>query len=190
MATQYPSLEPKHVAFIERQKIFFTATAAPTGRVNISPRGADAFRVLGANSVCYLDLIGSGNETAAHVRANGRMTIMLCAFEKAPLIMRLYGQGHIELAGSERYEALLDSHFDGKAPHNARQIVRLEIDMVQTSCGFGVPFFDYVGERNALEKWAAKKSDAELVEYRRQYNQVSIDGFPSGMFETSDLPSQ
>ena len=145
MATQYPSLLAKHVDFIERQKIFFTATAAPTGRVNISPRGTDALRVLGPNGFCYLDLIGSGNETAAHIRANRRMTIMLCAFEKAPTIMRLYGHGRIELEGSAGYHALLESHFDGQAPHGARQIVCLDIDLVQTSCGFGVPFFDYVG---------------------------------------------
>lgn len=182
MAKQYPALRPKHVDFIGRQKIFFTATAAPTGRVNVSPRGTDAFRVLDEAQVCYLDRTGSGNETAAHLLANGRMTIMFCAFEGGPLILRLYGQGRVDPVDTDGYRRLLDRHFDGDAPRGARQIVSLDIDLVQTSCGFGVPLFDYTGDRDGLDKWARGKTDAELVAYRREKNRASIDGFPTGLF--------
>jgi len=181
LAKQFPTLGDKHASFIARQKIFFTATAAPTGRVNISPRGTDAFRILGSNGVCYLDRTGSGNETAAHLRANGRMTIMFCAVEGAPLILRLYGTGHVHRYGTDDYADLLNRHFDGEEPLGARQIVRLEIDMVQSSCGFGVPFFDYTGERDAMDKWAQARGHDALVAYRQEKNRVSIDGFPTGL---------
>jgi hypothetical protein len=183
LAKQFPAMEPRHAAFIERQKIFFTATAAPTGRVNISPRETAAFRVLGRNEVCYLDRTGSGNETAAHVRSNGRMTIMFCAFEGAPLILRLYGTGETIAHGTQEYVRLRDRHFGGKEPVGARQIVRLDVDLVQTSCGFGVPFFDYVGERDALDKWAQAKGNEAIEAYRREKNRVSIDGFPTGILD-------
>lgn len=183
MAKQFPTLDPKHAFFIERQKIFFTATAAPTGRVNVSPRGTEAFRVLGNNDVCYLDRTGSGNETAAHLRANGRMTIMFCAFEGTPLILRLYGTGKVLRHGTADYADLLDRHFDGQEPVGARQIVRLDIDLVQSSCGFGVPFFDFAGERDALDKWARAKDAETLEAYRREKNQLSIDGFPTGLLD-------
>ena len=122
--------------------MFFTASAGPTGRVNISPRSTDMFRVLSDNAVMYLDRTGSGNETAAHLRIDPRLTIMFCAVEGPPLIMRLYGQGRVIHRDSEEYADLLANLFDNDPPLGARQRVRLDFDLVQTSCGYGVPLFE------------------------------------------------
>ena len=139
MAKQFQRLEPAHAAFITGQKIFFTASAAATGRVNISPRGTDALRILDPNTVAYLDETGSGNETAAHLRASGRLTIMFCGFENVPMIIRLYGQGRALPRGTPEYDALLATAYNNQETPGARQIIRLDIEMVQTSCGYGVP---------------------------------------------------
>ncbi|WP_428485002.1 pyridoxamine 5'-phosphate oxidase family protein [Rhodopila sp.] len=187
MAKQFEQIEPAHAAFIERQHIFFTASAAATGRVNVSPRGADAFRVLDPNMVAYLDQTGSGNETAAHLRATGRLTIMFCAVEGPPLILRLYGQGTILPAGSPDYQTLLRTNFDNQEPPGARQIVRLAVDLVQTSCGYGVPLFDYREERPTLRRWAEAKGADGIAAYRQEKNVRSIDGFPTG-FARIDAP--
>ena len=183
MAQQFPQIEPKHRDFIERQHMFFTASATETSRVNISPRSTDALRVLDAHTVTYLDLTGSGNETAAHLRADGRMTIMLCAVEGAPLILRLYGHGQTLPSGSDDYERILKEAYGGDSPLGARQIVRLNVDLVQTSCGFGVPFFDYVGERETMARWAEAKGEDGLVAYRLEKNTHSIDGLPTGLID-------
>src|SRR6202789_737576 len=143
MAKQFIGIEPHQREFILQQRIFFTASAAAQGRVNVSPKDGAALRILNPNSVAYLDQTGSGNETAAHLRANPRLTIMFCAFEGAPLILRLYGQGKVLPRRSTRYSELLASEFAGVEPPGARQIVSLEVDMVQTSCGYGVPRFDF-----------------------------------------------
>ena len=183
MAKQFPRIEPAHRDFLLRQKVFFTASAAAEGRVNVSPKGLDALRVLGPDAVCYLDQTGSGNETAAHLRATGRLTIMTCAFEGPPLILRLYGQGRILKRGGAEYAALLDSAFGGAEPAGARHIVHLAVDLVQTSCGFGVPLFDYVEERPTLTRWAEAKGEDGLDAYRREKNLRSIDGLPTGLLE-------
>ncbi|WP_346911764.1 pyridoxamine 5'-phosphate oxidase family protein [uncultured Roseibium sp.] len=183
MAKQFAELSDQHRAFIERQHIFFTATAAPTGRVNVSPRPTTALKVLSPNTVVYMDRTGSGNETAAHLRQINRMTVMFCAVDGPPQIMRLYGRGQILRSGTEAYAELLASAFGGEEPVGARQIVRLDFDLVQTSCGYGVPLYDYQGERPSLENWAAAKTPEEMEAYQRENNQVSIDGFPTGMFE-------
>src|SRR3984957_1174360 len=125
MAKQYQRIEPAHATFIRHQHIFFTASAGATGRVNISPRGADAFRVLNPRTVAYLDETGSGNETAAHLRASGRLTIMFCGFENVPMIMRLYGQGRSLPRGTPEYDALLTTAFNSQETPGARQIIRL-----------------------------------------------------------------
>jgi hypothetical protein len=181
MAKQFASIEPAHRAFIAEQHIFFTASAAATGRVNISPRGADAFRVLGPNAVAYLDETGSGNETAAHLRLSGRLTIMFCGFASVPMILRLYGQGRTLPRGTADYDALLESAFGNQEPPGARQIVRLDVEMVQTSCGYGVPLFDYREERPTLRRWAAAKGPDGVAAYRHEKNLFSIDGFPTGL---------
>lgn len=181
MGKQFERIEPFHRQFIERQHIFFNASAAAAGHVNVSPRDGAALRVLDANTVVYLDRTGSGNETAAHMLADGRLTLMFCAFEGPPLILRLYGQGHILPRHSAVYDDLLASHFDNTEPLGARQMVRLEIDLVQTSCGFGVPLFEYVGERDQLTRWAEAKGEDGLEDYWREKNLRSIDGLPTGL---------
>jgi len=187
MAKQFERIEPAHATFIRCQHIFFTASAAATGRVNISPRGADAFRVLDPHTVAYLDETGSGNETAAHLRASGRLTIMFCSFEAAPMIMRLYGRGTVLPSSTPAYEALLRTAFEGREPPGARQIVRLGVDMVQTSCGYGVPLFDYREDRQTLRKWAERKGVAGVAAYRRENNVRSIDGFPTGVSAQEEM---
>jgi hypothetical protein len=183
MAEQFAQIEPALRDFILRQHVFFVATAAAGGRVNLSPKGLDALRVLGPNRVAYLDLTGSGNETAAHLRADGRLTLMMCAFEGPPRILRLYGRGRVLRRGTEGYARLLAEAFGGEEPLGARQIVLLEVELVQTSCGYGVPLYAYRGERPALARWAESKGEEGLEAYRREYNVRSIDGLPTGLLE-------
>lgn len=183
MAKDYPALTPHHRDFIARQHMFFTATAAPGARINLSPRSTDMFRVLGDNAVLYLDRTGSGNETAAHLKADGRMTIMMCAVEGPPLILRLYGRGRAIRRGSDEYAALLAEHFDNTEPLGARQMIRLDFDLVKTSCGYGVPFHDYRGERDTMDKWARAKGDDGIAAYWEEKNLVSQDGLPTGLLD-------
>lgn len=180
MAKQYSEIGSQHRDFIGRQRIFFTASAAAGSRINLSPKDAASLRVLGPNRAAYLDCTGSGNETSAHMLADGRLTIMLCAFEGPPLILRLYGRGEVLRRGTAAYDELLGGAFEGREPPGARQIVVLHVDLVQTSCGYGVPLFDYVDERPSLVRWAEAKGEEGLEEYRRTTNTVSIDGLPTG----------
>ncbi|WP_263418540.1 pyridoxamine 5'-phosphate oxidase family protein [Terriglobus albidus] len=183
MAKQFPSMEPIHREFIGKQRIFFTASAAADGRVNLSPKDAAALRVVDSNTVFYLDQTGSGNETAAHLLRDGRLTLMFCALNGAPTILRLYGKGRIIPRGSKEYRDLLALHFAGCERSGARQMIMLSIDTVQTSCGYGVPRFEYREDRTTLTRWAESRSEAELEEYRRLKNARSIDGFPTGIGE-------
>jgi hypothetical protein len=183
MGKQFERIETIHREFIERQRIFFNASAAAEGRVNVSPRDAATLRVLAPNTIVYLDRTGSGNETAAHLRLNGRLTLMFCAFEGPPMILRLYGHGRILPRHSPEYSALLASNFDNTEPPGARQMVLMEVDLVQTSCGFSVPLFDYIDERTQLIRWAESKGENGLKDYRREKNTRSIDGFPTGLQE-------
>lgn len=186
MAKQFPQLDKHHHEFIARQRMFFTATAAASGRVNVSPRGTDQLRVLDNSCVVYLDRTGSGNETAAHLRQIPRMTLMFCAVDGPPLILRLYGNGRILPRGGQDYAQLLEEKFGGQEPLGARQMVRLDFDLVQTSCGYGVPLYDYQGERDTMDRWAEAKGPDGIDAYWHEKNQVSIDGFPSGMFSNRD----
>jgi hypothetical protein len=183
MAKQFPQLEPDHREFIQRQRVFFTASAASTGHVNLSPKGLDTLRVLDDKSVAWLDLTGSGNETAAHLLADGRLTLMFCAFEGPPLILRLYGRGRALQRGGPEYTRVLTSHFDGAEPLGARQVILLDIELVQTSCGYGVPLYAFEGERPTLTKWAEAKGPEGLDTYRRQKNVRSLDGLPTGLLD-------
>jgi hypothetical protein len=188
MGKQFPAMTPAHRDFVARQRIFFTASATATSRVNVSPRPTDALRVLDERTVAFLDLTGSGSETSAHLRADGRITLMFCALDEPPSILRLYGRGTSLPRGSEDYAALLASMYGNPEPLGARQIVRIDIDLVQTSCGYGVPLFEYVGERDTLHRWAEQKGDAGLEEYRRQKNARSLDGLPTGLAEEDSAP--
>ncbi len=184
MAKQFDRMEAAHRAFILKQKIFFVASAAPTGRVNLSPKGLDALRILDERTVAYLDLTGSGNETAAHLLQLPRLTLMFCAFEDSPLILRLYGTGRTCLTGTPEYGKLLPQF---PSLPGARQIIVLSVETVQTSCGFSVPLFHFEGDRTTMEQWVNSKGGEEgLLEYRRQKNTRSIDGFWTGMFPETE----
>ena len=161
--------------------MFFTATAPldPGGHINISPKGLDSFRVLSPTLVAYMDIIGSGNETSAHMLENGRITFMFCAFEGPPNILRLYGKGRTILQDNPEWE-LLSPHFTLRLA--TRQIIVAEIDKVQTSCGFGVPLYEYAGERDHADKWAESKGTEGLETYIREKNRVSLDGLPTALF--------
>ncbi len=178
MGKQFDHVTDEHKTFILAQKVFFTGSAAAEGRVNVSPKGLDAFRILGANQVAYLDLTGSGNETAAHIEASRRLTIMFCAFEGAPMILRLYGHGRVLHRNTDAYARTL-THFEDVV--GARQIICLDVDLVQTSCGFGVPQYEYRADRPTLIRWAERKGEAGLESYWRERNARSIDGFETGM---------
>lgn len=172
-----PALDDDLVDWISRQHVFFVATAPSAGgHVNLSPKGYDALRVLDPHRVAYLDLTGSGAETVAHLREDGRMTMMFCAFEGPPRILRLYGRGAAHVVGTERYEDLAPRFPDLPG---ARAIVELEVERIQTSCGFAVPHLSFQGERPTLEQWAARRSDADLQAYRAGKNAKSIDGLPA-----------
>ncbi|MBI1188988.1 MAG: pyridoxamine 5'-phosphate oxidase family protein [Alphaproteobacteria bacterium] len=181
MAQQFDALAEEHVAFIARQHMFFVASAADGAKINLSPKGLGGFRVIDAKRVCYLDLTGSGAETAAHMKADGRLTIMLCAFEGQALILRLYGRGRSLPRGGAAYADLLAAHFGAEAPPGARQIVTLDIDLVQTSCGYGVPKYAYEGERETLIRWAQTRGEDGLAAYRAEKNAVSLDGLETGL---------
>ncbi len=166
--------------FIEKQPLFFVGTAMKEGRVNVSPKGMDSLRLLSPNKLVWLNLTGSGNETATHLLESDRMTIMFCAFEGMPMILRLYGRAkvyHQRDAAFQEYIKLFPTYA------GARQIIELDFDLVQTSCGYAVPFMDFVGERDELVKWSEKKCDEGIKEYWKEKNTLSIDGHETKIFE-------
>lgn len=177
MAKFYQCLNAGLREFILRQRMFFVATAPSSGRINISPKGADTFRILDDNHVAYLDITGSGNETAAHLLDNGRFTVMFCSFAEDPLILRLYGTGETLRPGQSGWQELVQ-HFP-EFP-GVRQIMRLHIQSAQTSCGYAVPHYDYQGERDTYLRWAEKKGPSGLAAYQAEKNRLSIDGLPTG----------
>lgn len=174
------SISPAHQEFIKQQHIFFVASAplSAEGHINLSPKGMDAFRVLGNNKIGYMDVISSGNETSAHTLENGRITIMFCSFDKTPNILRLYGKGFAVLPNS--------ADWDLYAPHftiypSTRQIIVADIHLVQTSCGFGIPMFDFMSERDIHFKWAEQEGAKGLQKYIKINNLKSLDGLPSDL---------
>lgn len=167
--------------FIRRQQMFFVATAPSSdGHVNLSPKGLDGFRIVSPSEVVYQDLTGSGNETSAHLQENGRITIMFCAFQGAPKILRLYGTGRTILPDTPDWDDLSPLFPDLPG---ARQLIAIALHRVQTSCGYGVPLYSYEGQRDTLLNWAEKKGDDGLTRYQRKNNQVSIDGLPAPIAE-------
>ncbi len=180
MGKMFAALDERLTAFIAEQKIYFTATAPDEGRINVSPKGIDTFRCLDHRTVAYLDLTGSGNEASAHLLENGRMTIMFCSFAEQPMILRLYGNGRVVRPRDAEWAGLL-ARFD--ALPGQRQIVVLDIESVQTSCGFGVPQFGFVEERTRLVDWCDKLGPEKIEQYWRDKNQVSIDGLPTRLVE-------
>lgn len=178
MSKQRDFIDDDLAGWLRHQHVFFVATAPESkdGHLNCSPKGGDCFRVLGPTEVAFQDYTGSGVETAAHLRENGRIVLMFCAFDGKPEITRLHGQGEVILPG--------DSAFDGIAeqfPPNpgTRSFVRVSVTRISTSCGFAVPLLDFRENRETLDKWAVSKGDQGLKEYRAQKNARSIDGLPA-----------
>ncbi len=178
MGDLYPYLDDRHTAFIRAQHVFFVATAplAADGHVNLSPKGLDgSFVVLDPQTVAYLDLTGSGVETIAHLRDNGRITICFCAFEGPPKILRLYGRGTVVEAGDAEFDELV-ARFP---PRDAvRSVVRVAVDRIADSCGYGVPQYEFIAERTQLGAWAQRKGPEGVREYQAAKNRTSIDGLP------------
>lgn len=180
MAKQFPVFNERLTDFVGQQAIFFVSTAPADGRVNCSPKGMDSLRILAPDRLAWLNVTGSGNETAAHVLENGRMTIMWCSFAGAPLILRAYGTARTVHPGEDGWEEL-SAHFP--ALPGSRQIFDLAVEMVQTSCGMAVPYLDFNAERTQLRDWANKKDPEQMRAYWAEKNVRSIDGLETGMQE-------
>lgn len=186
MGKQFSELSSKHIEFIAEQKIYFVGTAAATGSVNLSPKGGDSLRVINPNKIAWLNLTGSGNESASHILKNDRMTLMFCAFEGSPLILRAYGKAkmlHKKDPDWEVYSALFPESVA------ARQIFILDINLVQSSCGMSVPYFTFDGDRDDLAKWSERQGHAGIEKYWLKKNQQSIDGFETEIAERSGISS-
>ncbi len=183
MGKKYERLNERLSTFIGEQHVFFVATAAADGHVNISPKGMDTLRILDDQRVLWLNLTGSGNETAAHLLQCNRITLMFCAFEGAPIILRLYGAASVYHPGDPEWHSLY-GHFEPQP--GARQLLDVRLDLVSTSCGMGVPFLEYIGERDALQRWAVKKGKAGVRDYWRDNNQLSLDGAPTGIVSAQE----
>lgn len=177
MGKVFADIDARNAAFIEQQHVFFVATAplSGDGLVNLSPKGLDSFAILDPTSVAYLDLVGSGVETVAHLRENGRITLLFCAFEGAPRLLRLYGQGEVVEPGDADWETL-SANFP--VHPSARAIVRVRLTRIADSCGYGVPLMQFQSERTQLTEWAERKGDEGLREYKLENNRESLDGLP------------
>jgi len=176
MGKLYTELDDKLIKFIEIQKIFFVSTAPDEGRINLSPKGMETFSVSDKNSAAFLNLTGSGNETATHLAINPRITIMFCSFDKTPMILRLYGKGRVITPYQEEWKSWISKFKDYPG---ARQIITIDIESVQTSCGFAVPLAESITERDTLEKWAKQKNEDALKSYWKEKNSISLDGYPT-----------
>ena len=178
MGEQFKALDDKHIEFIGNQHLFFVGTAAAEGLVNVSPKGMDTFRVIDASRVAWLNLTGSGNETAAHVLEQDRMTIMFCSFDKHPRILRLYGKAQVIHPRDAEWQEHIDRfpEFTG-----ARQVFDVHLDMVQTSCGYAVPYYELKGERPTLTKWADNRGRTGIEDYWQERNTESLDQNPTGI---------
>lgn len=178
MGASFPELRDDHVAFIEAQSVFFVGSApsGPDGHVNVSPKGGDTFRVLDRRNVAYLDLTGSGAETIAHVRENQRLTVMFCSFGERPLVLRLFGQAEVVTLADAAEDGVL-SRFPPDV--GARAVIRLAVDEVRTSCGYGVPVMSLIEERPRLTEWAEAKGPDGIAEYHAAKNRRSLDDLPA-----------
>jgi len=180
VADFFDHITDKHAEFIAAQPVFFTATAAEGARINLSPKGMDCFRVLSPDLCGYLDVTGSGNETSTHLKHDGRITLMFNSFTRNALIYRIYGKGRVARKGSDEYAKLIDQF---EELPGARQIILIDVESTQTSCGYAVPEMELKAERQTLKKWAEKKGEAAILEYQATRNAVSIDGLDTGLNE-------
>jgi hypothetical protein len=179
MGKQLDSLNDKLTEFIGHQKMFFIGTAGREGKINLSPKGMDTFRILDNNRALWLNLTGSGNETAAHLLENGRITVMFCAFEGQPLILRLYGHAKVFHQRDPEWAECIQLFPDFTG---SRQLIDIHIEMVQTSCGFGVPLYEFKGQREELRWWSEKKGEEGIKAYWKEKNTKSLDGKETGIF--------
>ena len=186
MGTRFKTIAPAHRNFIDKQSIFFVGTATSDSQVNVSPKGMDYFRVIGGNRVVWMNLTGSSNESAAHVQHNPRMTIMFCAFSGTPMILRLFGTAKATHHQDEQWQTLSDLF---PPSISARQIFDMQVDIVQTSCGFGVPLMQLEGDRTKLDEWAQRKGKAGVEQYWQDNNQVTIDGIETNILTLNMPPS-
>ncbi len=185
MGKFFKSIQDTHKTFIKKQKMFFVATSPldGNGHVNLSPKGLDCFRIFSETRVGYMDIVGSGNETSAHILENGRITFMFCGFDGPPNILRLYGKGYTVIPGDPEWAELSR---DFTIQLATRQIIMADIHKVQTSCGFSVPLYGYIGERDHADKWAANKGAAGLEAYKADKNRKSLDGLPTAIARPRD----
>jgi hypothetical protein len=182
MGDKYQKLEDKHLEFISRQAMFFVGTAGTEGFVNVSPKGMDTFRVVDESKVVWLNLTGSGNESASHVLENKRMTIMFCSFDTQPMILRLYGEACVIHPRDAQWDAL-----SGLFPEHlgARQVFELKLELVQASCGYAVPYYELKGERPTLTRWAEAQGRDGVEAYWEERNQENLNARPTGILEDS-----
>lgn len=180
MAKQFPQIDARLQAFIDAQQMFFVATAAQDGRVNVSPKGMDSLRVLGPNRILWRNVTGSGNETAGHLKRVNRMTLMWCSFGAKPMILRCYGTARAVHAYDPDWDEMV-GHFPEHL--GARQVYDMAVDLVQTSCGFAVPRMEFTAERDVLTKWAEDKGREGVMEYWDTRNRQTIDGFETGVID-------
>jgi predicted pyridoxine 5'-phosphate oxidase superfamily flavin-nucleotide-binding protein len=175
MAKRFDTLTTKHIDFIRAQQMFFVGTAAADGMVNVSPKGLESLKVLAPDKIIWLNYVGSGNETAAHLESVNRMTLMFCSFAEKPLIMRVFGTATTIYEDDARFTEMV-THFPKS--HGARQVFVLDISLVLTSCGFGVPRYDFVEQRPMMQQWLDNKTPEALSQYQQDNNAVSLDGKP------------
>ncbi len=178
MAEKFDVLSDELATWIRAQHIFFVATAATDGHINLSPKGQDSLKVLSPKELLWLNLTGSGNETAAHLRDANRLTLMWCAFDRTPRILRIYGQAETVHPRDKGWEACV-AHIP--PPLGARQYFKVQIDLVQTSCGYAVPFMDFKEDRRALTLWSEKHGQSGIEDYWQNENLFSLDGHPTGI---------
>jgi len=178
MSEKFSELNDKHRAFIGAQHIYFVGTAAEQGTVNVSPKGMDSFRIIDNNKIAWLNLTGSGNESAAHVLQSPRMTVMFCSFDRQPLTLRLYGQARVVHPRDSDWQSL-SALFPAQV--GARQIFELEVNLVQTSCGYSIPHYSFQEDRKTLAKWADKKGTQGVSDYWLERNRRSLDDLDTGI---------
>jgi len=182
MAVKFDSINKAHREFIEKQKMFVIGSAGAEGFINVSPKGMDSLKIIDENTVVWMNHTGSGNETSAHVQENGRMTIMFNSFDKTPMILKLYGKSTVIHDKDERWEEM-SFHFTEFI--GARQFFEMKVELVLTSCGFGVPQYKYIGERNKLQKWAEKKGREGMKLYWSEKNTKTLNGGDTKVMELS-----
>jgi hypothetical protein len=180
MGEFYKQISASQESFIKKQHMYFVGTApiSGDGHINVSPKGLDSFRVISPNQVAYLDVISSGNETSAHVLENGRITIMFCSFGEKPLILKLYGKGETILPSNEKWNIYAQGF---EVYESTRQIIVVDVELVQSSCGFGVPRYDFIEHRDIHFSWAGQKGSEGLSHYIDENNLISLDGLPTAL---------